>query len=333
MKSKLLFLLLVLSLSGLGGVRPVDAKAADDAALVGSLSVTQAELDEAAKDSMAQIELEIYEAKRAALNQLIEKRLLELEAKSEGITVEALEAKIKAGVTPVTDQTVQQYYDSNKDRIQEPFDAVKEKIRGYLASQAESSARAAALTQYRGKFPVKIFLKSPRIELQIPKDAMSRGPIDAPVQIVSFTDFQCPFCKRGAEVITQVLQNYPGKVRIIHQDYPLPFHSNAVMAANAAHCAGEQNQFWAYHDLLFANQNALDKESLKKYAAGLTLDTAAFNACLDSARYQKVIDRSLADGRRYGVQGTPGYFINGRPIRGALPYESFREIIDEELSS
>jgi len=330
MKSKLLFLFLFLSVFT---VKPLCAESANAAAQVGTLTITQQELDEEAKDSLAQIEMQIYDAKRAALNQLIEKRLLESEAKSQKITVEALETKIKSGATPVTDESVTAYYDANKDRIQEPIEAAKVKISNFLRSQAEMEIRRKALQEYRVKYPVKVYMKAPRVNVAVPKDAISRGPENAPVQIVFFTDFQCPFCKRGADVLTQVLQNYPGKVRIIYQDYPLPFHENAPGAANAARCAGEQNQFWAYHDVLFTNQSALDKESLKKYAAGLTLDTVKFNACLDSNRYQSVVDQSLASGQRYGVQGTPGFFINGRPIRGALPYESFKEIIDEELSN
>ncbi len=330
MKSKLLFPFLLL---GFFMVEPLCAESATTAAQVGTRTITLEELDEAAKDSVAQIEMQIYDAKRSALNQLVEKRLLELEAQAQGVSVVALEDKIKSGISPVTEESVTAYYEKNKARIQEPITEVKGKITDFLRSQAENMARQKALREYRTKYPVKVFIKAPRVNVTAPEDAISRGPEDAPVQIIFFTDFQCPFCKRGADVLTQVLQNYPGKVRIIYQDYPLSFHENAPGAANAARCAAEQNQFWAYHDVLFLNQGALDKESLKKYAAGLALDTAKFNVCLDSNRHQAVVEQALANGKRYGVQGTPGFFINGRPIRGALPYESFKEIIDEELAN
>jgi protein-disulfide isomerase len=329
MKSKFLFLFFFIFLYP----SPLLIAATDEvAAQVGDHAITQAALNEEAKEGIAQIESQIYDVKRQALNRMIEKSLLDLEAKSQGLTVETLSAKIKSTAKPVTDADIQQYYDANKARFKQEFTQVKPQISSFLKAQAEQVVWQLALQEYRKKYPVKIHLKAPRISVVIPKDAIARGPENAPVKIVFYTDFQCPFCKRGADVLTQVLQSYPGKVQIIYRDYPLDFHPNAMPAAQAAHCAAEQNSFWPYHDVLFANQNALDSASLKKYAAGLTLNTQAFDECLDSGRYKKIVEEAAAEGARYGVRGTPGFFINGRPIRGALPFEAFREIIDEELT-
>ncbi len=160
------------------------------------------------------------------------------------------------------------------------------------------------------------------------------GPPDAPVLIVEFSDYQCPFCARSAlETLPQILETYEGKIRVVFRDFPLSsIHSNAQKAAEAAECADDQGQFWAYHDTLFQNQQALDIDSLKGYAQQLGLDTGAFNECLDSGQYASEIQNDLAQGQSYGVTGTPTFFINGRLLRGAKPFSDFEAMIEEELA-
>lgn len=125
---------------------------------------------------------------------------------------------------------------------------------------------------------------------------------------------------------------YGDKVRWVFKDFPLSTHPDAFKAAEAAHCAGEQGQYWAMHDRLFADQRALGVAGLKASAAALGLDTAAFGRCLDSARYADTVRAGLAAGERLGVNSTPSIFINGRPLIGAQPFEVFKAVIDEELS-
>jgi len=164
-------------------------------------------------------------------------------------------------------------------------------------------------------------------------DDPALGPEDAPVLIVEFSDYQCPFCARVAsETLPQILEAYEGKIRLVFRDYPLTsIHSNAQKAAEAAECADDQGQFWAYHDILFQNQQALDVDSLKGYARQLGLDTGAFNECLDSGRYTSEVQNDLAQGQSYGVTATPTFFINGRLLRGAQPFSDFEVMIEEEL--
>ena len=160
------------------------------------------------------------------------------------------------------------------------------------------------------------------------------GLPDAPVLIVEFSDYQCSFCARFAlETLPQILETYEGKIRVVFRDFPLSsIHSNAQNAAEAAECADDQGQFWAYHDLLFQNQQALDIDSLKGYAQRLGLDTEAFNQCLDSGQYTSEVQNDLAQGQGYGVTGTPTFFINGRLLRGAKPFSAFEAMIEEELA-
>ncbi len=127
------------------------------------------------------------------------------------------------------------------------------------------------------------------------------------------------------------MDTYGDKVRLVFRDYPLPFHNNAHTASQAAQCAHEQGKFWPYHDKLFENQQALEVDKLKQYATQIGLDGPAFNECLDTGRYRSQVDQDYQAGQAAGVTGTPSFFVNGRFLSGAQPFEAFRAIIDEEL--
>jgi len=161
--------------------------------------------------------------------------------------------------------------------------------------------------------------------------APAKGPANAPITIVAFSDFECPFCGRVLPTLKQVEDEYKGKVRIAFKHQPLPFHANAKPAAAAAMAAHEQGKFWEMHDKLFANQRALDRTSLEKYAEELKLDMGKFKAALDSGKYNAQIEADSAEGMRVGANGTPTFFINGRTVVGAVPFDNFKRVIDEEL--
>jgi protein-disulfide isomerase len=165
-----------------------------------------------------------------------------------------------------------------------------------------------------------------------PGDSPAKGPKNAPLTMVIFSDFQCPFCKRVEPTLTQIEKEYGGKVRQVWKNYPLPFHNNAEPAAEAAMAAGAQGKFWEMHDKLFENNTALDRPNLEKYAQELGLNMAKFKADLDSQKYKSVIEAETKEGQAVGVNGTPAVFINGRKISGAYPFETFKKITDEELA-
>jgi len=156
---------------------------------------------------------------------------------------------------------------------------------------------------------------------------------EAKVTILEFSDFQCPFCARGAATMAQIKEEYGDDVEIIFKEFPLSFHKNAQKAAEAAECARDQGKFWEMHDLMFANQGALGVSSLKSYAEQLGLDTDEFDSCLDSGEKAGQVAADTAEGRSMGISGTPGFIINGRGVKGAQPLEVFKEIIDEELEA
>jgi protein-disulfide isomerase len=165
-----------------------------------------------------------------------------------------------------------------------------------------------------------------------PGDGPSKGPADAPLLMVVFSDFQCPFCKRVEPTLADLERHYAGKLRTVWKNYPLPFHNNALPAAEAAMAADAQGKFWQMHDILFANNMALDRDSLEKYAAEIGLDVARFKADLDAERYKARIEADTKEGTDVGVNGTPAVFINGRKIGGAYPLETFQKVADQELA-
>ncbi|HXJ20272.1 MAG TPA: thioredoxin domain-containing protein [Polyangia bacterium] len=164
-------------------------------------------------------------------------------------------------------------------------------------------------------------------------DAPAKGPASAPVTLVAFSDFQCPFCSRAVPTVRQLETDYSGKIRIVFKQFPLPFHDKAHLAAEAALAAKDQGKFWQMHDKMFANQQALDRASLERYAQELGLDMAKFKAALDSGKYKDKVDAEDREGAAVGVTGTPTFFVNGTRLVGAQPIDAFKAVIDKELKS
>ncbi|MBL8921757.1 MAG: thioredoxin domain-containing protein [Myxococcaceae bacterium] len=168
-------------------------------------------------------------------------------------------------------------------------------------------------------------------KIDLPDDSPSRGPKLAKVTIVAWSDFQCPFCSRVVPTLKQIEDTYAKDVRVMFRHQPLPFHNNAKIAAEASMAAHEQGKFWPMHDKLFANQQALDRASIERYAQELGLDMGKFKAALDSSKFAKKVEADSAEGMQVGANGTPTFFINGREFVGAQPFEAFKGIIDEEI--
>ena len=166
-------------------------------------------------------------------------------------------------------------------------------------------------------------------------DDTVKGDPNAPVTIVEWSDFECPFCTRFyTQTLGQIEEEYikTGKVRFVYRDFPLGFHTNAQKAAEAAECAGEQDKFWEMHDRLFEGGVGGGVPSFKQFAVGIGLDTGEFNECLDSGEMASEVKKDMADGANAGITGTPGFVINGQLVSGAQPFSVFRDIIETELA-
>ena len=161
--------------------------------------------------------------------------------------------------------------------------------------------------------------------------AMTKGPADAPVTIVEFSDYQCPACRRAQQALSVVLGEFPGRVRLVYKDFPLRFHAGAEPAAVAARCAAEHGRFWEYHDFLWITQPAFARDDLLLYATRLGLPREAFAACLDAGRYRAAVAGDVREGHAAGVTGTPTFFVNGRRMVGIQSIETFREAVQDAL--
>ena len=178
---------------------------------------------------------------------------------------------------------------------------------------------------------MKVTLEEPRTQITIPADAPILGSVGAPVTLVEFLDYQCPYCHRVQGIVDHIIGQYPGKVRFVHRDFPLDsVHPQAMDAARAARCAGDQGKFWEYHRKLLAEPGH-EKADLRNRALALGLDERRFAACLASTQHDAAIEQSSAQGRELGVSGTPTFFINGRRLVGVRSPEDFAKVIEEEL--
>jgi protein-disulfide isomerase len=212
------------------------------------------------------------------------------------------------------------------------MEEMKAQIREHLERRAAPEAARAYVQQLRDAAKVEILLE--RTRTQVAATGPSRGPADAPVTIIEFSDYQCPFCRRAEPTVKQVLDEYEGKVRFVFRHFPLDrIHPQARGASEAAACAAEQGKFWEYHDELFAGDAQLDAPGLEAAAQKTGLDTAAFKSCVESRKTQALVEADVRDGEAAGVSGTPAFFINGIPLRGALPFDEFKKVIDEELAA
>ena len=208
---------------------------------------------------------------------------------------------------------------------------MQSQIRDAIKDSKVNDARKAYFASLREKTEVAVLLKPPRTAMSY-DPARVRGNAAAPITIVEFSDFQCPFCLRAHSTVQSLLAKYGGRVKLAYRDFPLrEIHPHAQRAAEASRCAGEQGKFWEYHDLLFANPGKLEEAGLKEDARTLALDTAQFESCLDSGKFRTAIEEDLQAGIKAGVSGTPGFFINGIFLNGAQPAAEFEKIIDAEL--
>ena len=296
-------------------------------------AILSSELEQRVSGRLARVRQEEYELRRQVLDELISERLVAAEAAKRKISAEQLlEQEVDRKATAPEDSYVDSIYEQNKVRF---AGATKPeataRIREILRQRAIADRRTAFEKDLRAGATVAVRLEAPRIAVAIPSGAPSTGPKEAPVTIVEFTDYQCPYCHSAQSTIDQVMSRYEGQVRLVHLDFPLDFHSEAIPAARAARCAGEQGKFWEYHHSLMTQKGTLDPEDLKQRASSLKLGERAFGSCLASKKNDEAIQAELKQGTDLGVTGTPAYFVNGRMLSGARPLESFTELIDSEL--
>jgi protein-disulfide isomerase len=300
-------------------------------ATVGTHKITQAELDARVKQQLAALQSQEYEIKRQAIDSMADEYLLDQAAKKESLTPDEYIKKHEVA-KKFTTTDAKAYYDQHKElQSRYPqFDPIKDKLAAALQQQYDDQQRDILMAGLKKDNPVNVLLTPPRVEVNYAGHPQ-RGPADAPVTIIEFSDFQCPYCKRAEPIINEVREKYGDKVKLVYMDFPLSFHEHAMGAATAARCAADQGKFWEYHDQLFENQSKLDPNDLKATAKKVGLDETKFDQCLASDKVKDEINADVEQGHNLGVDGTPAFFINGRPLSGAQPATAFSQVIDEEL--
>lgn len=306
---------------------------------IGGRQITMKEVDERwqALDpaERARVTQLMYQHRRNVLDQIVGDLLIEEAAKAASLTVpQYLEQESVKRIQPVTEAEVQQFFEANKERAGgRTIEQLRQPIQEFLAGQKKQQARAQLVDDLKTKGgAVKVLLDPPRTSVEVAATDPVKGPASAPITIVEYSDFQCPFCARVNPALDQVRKVYGDKVRIVFKDFPLPNHPEAPKAAEAAHCAGEQGKYWELHDRMFANQQALQVPALKQHATALGLDMNAFNQCLDSGKHAGRVAENLKSGEAIGVGSTPTLYVNGRPVIGAQSFDYFKAVIDEELA-
>ncbi len=298
---------------------------AQPAARVGSWTLNVADID-------AKLAHQIHELREEKMQEMVLDRLMQLEADATGIAKDNLiEEVVVKKIPPLSDEDVKAFVEANKARLPNGGEGMDDKIRDYLNSQLRQNLEAAFLQSLAQKYKVEFLLQPPRVTVPGPQD-LAKGRTDAPITIIEFSDFECPYCRRAQESLKQVAARYGDKVRFVFRHYPLPFHKKAPKASEAAQCANDQGAFWPFHDALFTEGAKLEINEYKKIAVKLKLNSAKFNKCLDSGRYAKRVASDLADGKELGITGTPTFFVNGIKLVGAVPLSDFINVIEPELA-
>ena len=305
---------------------------------VGDRMVTMADLDEAwrSNDAASRMRMlqDLYDTRKRTLDIVIGELLVEREALARGTSRDELLAQeLPPRTLPVTDDDIRQIYEQNRNAFpNQTLEQMEPQIQAFLEQQRPLQALHAYMGELRtAADDVRVELEPPRTTIETDANDPAFGSRNATVEIVEFSDFQCPFCQRLNGTLEQLKADYGDDVRLVFKDYPLPNHAQAFKAAEAGNCAHEQGKFWELHDVMFSSQSELEVADLKRHAGELGLDQASFDTCLDSGRFAAAVSADLRLGQGVGVSSTPTVFINGRAVMGAAPYDVFAEIVQDEI--
>ena len=302
----------------------------DVIAEIAGRKITASELEHQQAGKLLQAKYKYYLAQRDALDQLIDDQLVEMQAKKEGITADELFRRhVASNVPEPTEDQLRFYFEGVE--TDETYDVARPKILETIHQLRIKKAHDAYIADLRGQYGVVLELNQPVAHVEVGDDPRL-GPASAPVQIIEFADYECPYCQKVNEDLGRLREQFGAQVSVVYKDFPLPMHPLAVHAAEAARCAGSQGKFWEFHDSLFQTKR-LQVSDLKQQAQTLRLDSARFNQCLESGEQSARVKKDSQEGLRLGLQGTPSFFINGHFMSGAIGYAKLRETVMQELGA
>lgn len=315
------------------GLHTDPSKASDSPdvmATVDGSPITKEDVYNELKPYLKKFQRELFKMEEAGLETIINQKVLELAAKKENKSVEAyLGDYYKDKVKEPSEEDIKRYYDRSKDNIGKNYDQAKKEIADFIMVNQKNALERKLVNELRGKASVTVNLKQERLVVNI-EDRQFIGKKDAPVTIVEFSDFQCPYCQSTRPMVKQLTDAYPNDVKYVFMDFPLSFHKNAPKAHEAAHCAADQGKYWKMLEIIFKNQKTMGVEDLKKLAKEVGLNANKFDKCLDSGGYAKKVQESIQIGSDVGVGGTPTFIVNGVIMQGRS-FDAFEQTIEQEL--
>ena len=284
------------------------------------------------EELLKQPEAELFDMRERAARDQVQRRVVEAAAAEEGVTPDELLEKVSSAAPEASVEEVAAWYTQNQSRLR---GAKLEDVAGQIKELLDSEAKARAWASYIGPRMEaanwRFALTPPRADLEATR--LVRGKVDAPVTIMTFSDYQCPYCIRSEPTLAQVLERYPDDVRLVHRHFPLDsIHPQARPASEAAMCADEQGKFWEFHDAIFARGGRLEAGSYAEIGRELGLDLEALGTCMGERRYQDFVQADLEAGEAAGVTGTPAFFVNGIALRGARDADEISRVVDAELA-
>lgn len=292
--------------------------------------LTLGELQAQESGKLLQAQYQYYLSERKALEEAIDNRLLEDEARRKQLPLDqVLEAEVYKDVKDPTEDQLEVYYEGLD--TQESYQSIRGEVLQHIRELRRTKARAAYVEALRKKAQINILLMPPTANVDT-ASAFAKGDKAAPVVLVEFADYQCPYCEKVNPQIQQLKKEYGDNLTVIYKDFPLPMHHSAQKAAEAARCAGEQGKFWEYHDVLFYSK-LIEPDELKQHARTLKLDTDRFDACLDSGTQAAAVKRDFDEAKSLGLTGTPSFFFNGHFFSGVVDYAALKDIINQQLNA
>ncbi|HKU77151.1 MAG TPA: thioredoxin domain-containing protein [Pyrinomonadaceae bacterium] len=301
-------------------------------ASVNDKEITQKEVDDSIAAQIYPLQQQLYAIRKAALENLVTRKILESEAAGRSVSVEELRKQLTQGEIKVTGAQVEEAYKQNASYFASMSpDEARERLRLDLENQARMKNYRAGLEALRKKWTIRIDFSPPVFVTEL-DDGLSpvKGSANPRVTIVEFSDFECPFCNQVQGTLKQIIESYGSDVRLVFKHLPLEGHRNSFPAARAAYCAAEQDRFWQFHDALFSARD-LSPPTLEKIAADLGLAPAKFQTCLNSEQSRAAVVKDLEAAKLFRIDSTPSFIVNGKLIKGALNFADFQKIVEQEL--
>lgn len=300
----------------------------DVVARVAGKDLTMADLQTKESGKLLQADYQYYLSRRKVLEDLIDTQLLEDAARSKNIPFDQfLDKEVYKNIKDPTEDQLQVYYEGLDTK--ESYEAIRDEVLQHIRELRQAKARTAYVDNLRKQANISISLMPPVADVHT-DHSYARGSMDAPVVMIEFADYECPYCQKVNPHVQQLKKEFGDKLTVVYKDFPLPMHHGSEKAAEAARCAGEQNKFWEYHDVLFYSKQ-LEVAELKEHARVLKLDGEQFDTCLDNGQESAAVRKDLEEAKGLGLTGTPSFFVNGHFFSGVVDYNVLKDMINQQI--